>query len=320
MIVGLGASRRRGIRLAAFACVLVSFTWFQLQDSLLPLAYHAYHSEIWRAGLVAKEFFLFAALILLVWADWSGHALRLTTTGLLAGGFIGLALLYLIVGNDSLPLAVQLVGLRGILTPILAVTVGRMLKPSFPELRILVRILLLIALASIVFGLIDLALHHATWTSTLDYGTYLTDVKGAENGFRPDVFLPWNFWWKAPSGIYVDRMAGLVGSPLGMGYYLLFPYLLVLSLSMSGIRRIGRLHTTWMVPLLLLAIALTITRAAIIAAGLGSLVLVVQRTRLTVKGLRRRVLIICSLALVLGALFLALGPLAREVAGDSLQL
>ncbi|TAD87568.1 MAG: hypothetical protein EAZ99_17080 [Alphaproteobacteria bacterium] len=95
--------------------------------------------------------------------------------------------------------------------------------------RLLARVFLGFAIATSLFGWWDIR-NTEFWAETLDYGDYLTDVKGIITGFEGLYLLPHNFF-----GFEVQRRAaGLVAAPLAQGSILALAALVALGVARKG--------------------------------------------------------------------------------------
>lgn len=135
--------------------------------------------------------------------------------GLAIGGYVVFILAYLVLSDAKVDTSlVNASAVRLTLPPVL-VLIG---FGTLVDERKLVQYAMLVsglACLSALFGAWDIR-HTEFWTSVLEYGYYLHDVKGIITGYAERWVLPFNFFGYE----YQRRAAGLVAAPLAQGSFL----------------------------------------------------------------------------------------------------
>lgn len=131
----------------------------------------------------------------------------------LTGIYLALIAVYSLVGfSNNIGLGL-LIGSAGKLAFPVILIFGAMIAVKTPhQLLTLCWTTLGLSLASLLFGVWDIQ-NTEFWSDTLDYGTYLYDVKGVTIGYRWEYMLPFNFFGFEET----RRAAGLVAAPLAQG-------------------------------------------------------------------------------------------------------
>lgn len=127
-----------------------------------------------------------------------------------------LAGLYLLINRGGAAISTLLASFGTLIIPLLFFLVGFYCVRQRWQLHRCVYLLLIIGVASTVFGAWEQQ-HTDFWISTLDFPGYMLNVKGLLIGANPDTGLPWNFY----ANTDLDRRAaGLLASPLAQGLFL----------------------------------------------------------------------------------------------------
>ncbi|MBK1663169.1 hypothetical protein CKO38_00565 [Rhodospirillum rubrum] len=136
-------------------------------------------------------------------------------------GVIGLYVLAGLGGEAGIGLVVR--SAAKLALPAILVVAGFAALRTAVALRRYRVVLVCFGLASMVFGLWERQ-NTGFWTDFVEYGEYLSTTKEVLSGFRPDVFLPFNFYgYDQFEGLgLARRAAGLVASPLAQGTLLAF--------------------------------------------------------------------------------------------------
>lgn len=143
-------------------------------------------------------------------------------------GFCALATAYAPAGYlHGLPAGIVLGSLGVVLVPMLFLLAGHACMPHPQDLRLAVRCLVWLGLASAVFGAWDLA-HTDFWVRSVRLPDYMFDIKGVQpRDTEPETGLPWNFFGGEH---YARRAGGLLAAPLAQGQFLVTSALAALAL------------------------------------------------------------------------------------------
>src|SRR5205823_3784544 len=135
---------------------------------------------------------------------------------------------YLFVGDAELQ--PRLAQYRSLMLPALLYCAGRALPPSRRALRIWIRLTWGLAVLLAAFGLVErFGLGVEFWRSTVRIGPFLADIKSQAMHLEGD--LPGNMYGDYGFGYFeFRRLSSAFGSPLTMGYYLVYPIVLLLCL------------------------------------------------------------------------------------------
>lgn len=209
-------------------------------------------------------------------------------------GYSSMAAAYLMLDVGGATLDVRIASFGTLLIPTLFFLAAYYCVRTPQQLRILSVCLILLALSSALFGAWDQQ-HTEFWLQTVDYPTYMREVKGMQLGANPENGLPWNFY----GGLELERRAaGLLASPLAQGMFLCVGALLAVAYSRGRAPFIGLL----MCATLFAGIWLSGTRGAMLAGGLALLgYLVCDRYLLPGRGWRWLILTASALALTLAS-------------------
>lgn len=206
-------------------------------------------------------------------------------------GYTGLAVSYLLLHVGGAPLGLQLASFGTLVIPVLFFLAAYYCVRTPQQLRTLAASLVLLALASTLFGAWDQQ-HTEFWLQTVDYPSYMLEVKGMERGGNPENGLPWNFY----GGVELERRAaGLLASPLAQGMFLCVGALLAVAWLQRRAPALGLLLCT----LLFAGIWMSGTRGAMLAGGLALLgYLLCDRTLFPGRGWRWLILAVSGVAIV----------------------
>lgn len=212
-------------------------------------------------------------------------------------GYGGLAAIYLILTVGGAPLSLQIASFGTLVIPLLFFLAAYYCVRTPEQLRTLSGCLVVLALASTLFGAWDQQ-NSEFWLYGIDYPRYMLEVKGMLVGGNPENGLPWNFY----GGIeQARRAAGLLASPLAQGMFLCVGALLAVAWLQGRASMFGLL----LCAVLFAGIWMSGTRGAMLAAGLALLgYLFCDRTLLPGRGWRW---------LILGASAVAIGLASWQI-------
>lgn len=205
--------------------------------------------------------------------------------------YAGLAAIYLILTVGGAPLGLQIASFGTLVIPPLFFLASYYCVRTPGQLRTLAGCLVMLALASTLFGAWDRQ-NTEFWLYDIDYPRYMLEVKGMHVGGNPENGLPWNFY----GGIEVERRAaGLLASPLAQGMFLCISSLLAIAWLQRRATTLGLLICA----VLFAGIWMSGTRGAMLAAGLALLgYLYCNRSLLPGRGWRWLILGSSALAIV----------------------
>jgi len=143
-------------------------------------------------------------------------------------GFCVLATAYAPVGYlHGLPAGIVVGSLGVILVPVLFLLVGYLCMAQAQDLRLAVRTLVWLGVASALFGVWDLV-HTEFWVHTVRLPDYMANIKGVQAvDTEPASGLPWNFFG---GEVLERRSGGLLAAPLAQGQFLVTAALAALAL------------------------------------------------------------------------------------------
>ena len=241
------------IKKIAYYLVLLCFMWFPFQDTIISYRFKIYPTTYWRILLVAKEAGLMFILFLLLSRKMLMYKMRFELDEIMGFCYLFVCfghLMYSTVGSGT-QIALFTTFRSGIL-PVLFVFAGKWLNLNKQEIMLLCKIIIAISIISVLFGVIEVFLPvEVFWNGIFDLGGYHTHIKGITKLTQG---IPGNFW----GNIFKRRMAGTIGCPLALGYYLIMPILLLQeNLFLINKKRI------FVLLILFAGLLLTETRAAI---------------------------------------------------------
>lgn len=149
---------------------------------------------------------------------------------LLTGAYLAFIAIYSFVGfSNDISIALLAGSAAKLAFPVFLIF-GAMVAVETPrQMMILCWTIVGLALASLLFGIWDIG-HTDFWTDTIDYGSYLYEVKGVLIGYLEEYMLPFNFFGFEGA----RRAAGLVAAPLAQGSVLAVGGVLVFALWREG--------------------------------------------------------------------------------------
>jgi D-xylose transport system permease protein len=270
-----------------FALLLVLLLWVHLGDLTSAWLYNLWPQAAELRHLRDALAVILAACCLLT--------TRLPTQLLLPMlGYGGLAAIYLILGIGDAPLSLQIASFGTLVIPLLFFLAAYYCVRTPGQLRTLSACLVVLALASTLFGAWDQQ-NTEFWLYGIDYPRYMLEVKGMLVGGNPENGLPWNFY----GGLELERRAaGLLASPLAQGMFLCVGALLAVAWLQGRASMLGLL----LCAVLFAGIWMSGTRGAMLAAGLALLgYLFCDRTLLPGRGWRWLILGASALAIVVAS-------------------
>ena len=259
-----------------FTLAIVICVWFPMQDLVLAALFGwGLPPTVAKAMILLKEC-LVALMIVGAVLRWTlGSPVRPCGVELCALFYLVLVSVYLPIGDAEIE--PRLAQYRSLVLPVMLYLAGRTLPTSDGALERWIRWTLGLGLVLVVTGLIErFALDVQFWRSTVPIGAYLESVKSQQAHLVDG--LPGNLYGDYSFGYFqFRRLCGVFGSPLTMGYYLVFPIVLGVTILLGGPPR--RSVRWWIVAGLALScvtLLLTVTRAGVgavlIAVALGILV------------------------------------------------
>jgi hypothetical protein len=280
-----------------FSLAVLTCVWFPFQDLVLGLLYgHGLPEAAVKGLLVLKEGLVVLMLGGAVLRWTLGQPIRTASADLLALAYLGLVTLYLPIGDAAL--APRLAQYRSLGLPVLLYLAGRALPAEDRALELWIRWTVLLGLVLAATGLLErFVLDVGFWRSVVPLGRYLEDIKSQQAHLVGD--LPGNMFGDYGFGFFqFRRLSGAFGSPLTMGYYLVFPLVLTIGLLLSRPDAGAPPRPTLLLGLVLgsLALLLTVTRA-----GVGAVLIAVALALLVYRQVR-----LVVFAAVFGAGLLAL--------------
>ncbi|WP_143278628.1 hypothetical protein [Bradyrhizobium sp. Y36] len=169
------------------------------------------------------------------------------------------------------------------------------------DIRALVACLVIIACLSATFGAWDI--HHTEfWTRTIQFPSYMAEVKGMIYGAEPDTGLPYNFFIDLDQ---TRRAAGLLAAPLAQGMVLAVAAVLLVA---AGPARLTATHVAIFLLILLglcAGVWMSGTRGAMLAGTIA-----LTGYLMTSRALRRHPLARLTVA---AAVVLVIGLATRDV-------
>jgi hypothetical protein len=273
-----------------FTLGVLTCVWFPFQDLALAFLYGrgAPHAAV-KGALLLKEG-LVALMLLGAALRWTlGGRIRPAPSDLWALAYGVLISVYLPLGEAELE--PRLAQYRALALPVLLYLAGRSLPTEERTVERWIRWTLGLGLVLAATGLVErFALDVEFWRSAVPLGRYLEEVKSQREHLVEG--LPGNLFGDYGFGFFqFRRLAGALGSPLTLGYYLVFPMVLAicLLLSPSGAKRAvsGRMLLGGLA-LGSLALVLTVTRA-----GVGAVLIAVALALFVYR--RVRLLLIAAL-------------------------
>lgn len=249
------------VRKFSFYLILICFIWFPVQDTILSLLYQLYPSIIWKTLLISKESLILMVLGLLFYRKILLGKWTVSRVEILSVFFIYLCFFYfLFVRSENVAITAVHTTFRSVLLPILFVITGKWLELNEAEIKLLIKVIILVSIFSIIFGFVEMLIPvEKFWNGFLDLYGFLTKIKGLQEGPGFARNVPANFW----GSVNIRRMAGAVASPLALGYFLLVPILL-LSSNILTIK-----NKNLILSFLILGLLLTEARAAIAGTIIG---------------------------------------------------
>jgi hypothetical protein len=260
----------------------VIILWFALQRLTIALVAPHVSPDVVRLLLTYKEGFylilLAAAAITVALRHLHGERAlpAILPPDVIAVAFLGLLALHFIVSpGTSSP---ELTYLRRFAAPVILYLGGRLLIPNRSQLTDSVRLLILVALAVAMFGLVERFVLDVTfWRDSVDAATFYS--KQVESGLLP---ANWTVIYRGvPDGIFialplevpVRRLVSTYLEPTTLGSFLALALLLLLLAPRLGRERSGRLYRAGIaVAVLLLAftVVATLSRGAMLTVGAGA--------------------------------------------------
>ncbi|MGA2507220.1 MAG: hypothetical protein ABSF80_07070 [Chitinispirillaceae bacterium] len=247
----------------AYFLILVCFLWFPFQDLFLSLAYKYYPSPALKIALVGKEACIVIVLAVLFFRKLIHFQFAAVFSETLALFFIVVCVMYVtILRADDVSAITAATSFRSAILPSMLFLTGFWLAPSFRQLQFIIKMVVIISIINVLVGFYEsLVPVNIFWNRALNLYGYLTNIKGLRTGLEGGFvnFVPGNFW----AFIGIRRMAGAIGSPLALGYYLILPLILMISkLKVIKAQNIVILF-------LITGLLLTQTRAAITGVFIG---------------------------------------------------
>lgn len=247
----------------AYFCILICFLWFPFQDLFLSLAYKYYPSPALKIALVGKEACIVIVLAVLLFRKLLHFRFAAVFPEVLALFFIVVCVMYVtILRADDVSAITAATSFRSAILPSMLFLAGFWLAPSFPQLQFIIKMIIIVSIINVLVGFYEsLVPVNVFWNGALDLYGYLTNIKGLRTGLEGGFvnFVPGNFW----AFLVIRRMAGAIGSPLALGYYLILPLILLISkLKVIKAQNI-------VILLLVTGLLLTQTRAAITGVFIG---------------------------------------------------
>lgn len=196
------------LRLLFFSVVLL----FPVVDLITA---YLYHISGWKGVGLIRNYRDMACIFVSLFGYFSRYLpyqvrLSLGLYGVLLAFYSVAALLM-----GSLPISVIITSLGTLLIPP-SITLAAFAVVRTPrDMGLLVKILGAYAIASALFGIWEIR-HTEFWTSTINLGQYIWEVKAITTGFQSEQFLPWNF----VGFNELRRAAGLLAAPLAQGFFL----------------------------------------------------------------------------------------------------
>ncbi|MBD9415037.1 hypothetical protein IB234_10745 [Pseudomonas sp. PDM16] len=173
----------------------------------------------------------------------------------------GITLIYLLLGRSEIALGIRIGSFGTLLIPILLFLVGYYCIRGPEQLRRCIALMAALAIASIVFGAWEQS-NTWFWVETINYPSYMLNIKGMLLGANPENGLPWNFY----GGVERERRAaGLLASSLALGMFLA----MVSIATLASLERRARWQGIALTSLMFIGIWMSGTRGAMLAASLA---------------------------------------------------
>lgn len=202
-------------------------------------------------------------------------------------GYGSIAMLYLLLGQNGASLAIRIGSFGTLFIPILLFLVGYYCIRGPSQLRLYIALITALAITSIAFGAWEQR-NTSFWIETINYPSYMLNVKGMLLGANPETGLPWNFY----GGVELERRAaGLLASPLALGMFLAVVSLTTLAWLEQSIR--------WpalaLAALMFIGIWMSGTRGAMLAASIAMIGYLATGTSLFRSRYTRLIIVIATL-------------------------
>lgn len=237
--------------------LIVLIVWVHLGDLLTAWLYAggehpwaAWLRHVRDAGVIAT-----AALCLVTTRLPRSILWPLLLYGLCAVAYFPVGWVY------GLPVGVLIGSFGTLMIPMLFFLVGYYCIRSRRDAFRAGRWLVIIALASALFGAWDIG-HTGFWVDTVHFPAYIAQVKGVLVGTNHESGLPWNFYGGEE---LARRAAGLLAAPLAQGLFLAVTAVLVLPL----LRHRGKWLAYAACLAMLVGVWMSGTRGAMLAGGLA---------------------------------------------------
>jgi hypothetical protein len=234
-----------------------------MQDTILSFLYKNYPGNYIFFLLIFKEVIMIVSMLLLLFHFILSRKFIISGVEILSLVYTAICFFYFFFSKvEGINTLSKLTTLRSLLLPVLCFIVGKWLILDLKEILTFVKIIITMGLLSVFFGFVEIMIPiEKLWLGIMDLYGYLIKVKGMSfHHFIKSV--PGNFW----GFIGERRMAGLQGSPLALGYYLVVPILILWGL-ISNNFKVNKSNFI----ILLVGIFFTETRMAIFAVILGFL-------------------------------------------------
>ena len=274
---------------AAFVGVII--LWFAVQRLMIALIAPHVTPDVVRLLLTYKEGFylilLAAAALTLALSHLRGERAlpAILPSDVIAVAFLSLLALHFIVSPDTS--SPELTYLRRFAAPILLYLGGRLLIPRLDQLTDSIRLLVLVAVAVAMFGIIErFALDVSFWRDSVDAATFYS--KQVESGLLPPNWtviyrgVPDGIFIALPLEVPVRRLVSTYLEPTTLGSFLALALLFLLlapGLTAKGARagvplrssgRFYRVAVASAILLLAFAVVATLSRGAMLTVGAGA--------------------------------------------------
>lgn len=186
--------------------------------------------------------------------------------------YCAMAVLYLLLNRANVALGILIGSFGTLVIPILFFLTGFYCVRQRHQLHTCIALMVIIALASVVFSAWERQ-HTDFWIDTLNFPSYMLNVKGLLIGANPETGLPWNFY----ANMDLDRRAaGLLASPLAQGMFLAIVAVVVVARFEHRARGFGLMLCSFF----LAGIWMTGTRGAMLAACVALVGYLLSATKL----------------------------------------